>query len=131
MDVTGIWIVFPPWIYAVVISLAGRWGEARWDVQGRTWSELLSRDWGSILVINLVFMSLIPTSLLTAIGVLLPFQGARAGLSLGLLAFLFGSVPSRLLAAQDMGWDKTLWLVLIDLLRIAGSLTIVGLLAAT
>lgn len=130
MAVSGIWIVFPPWLYAVVVSLLGRWGQRQWlsrpDLRGSLWPD----DWGTILITNLVFLSLVPTSLLSVIGVLLPFNGARAGLSLGLLAFLFGSVPSRLTDSADIGWDRTLWFILIDFIRVGGAMTIVGYLVA-
>jgi hypothetical protein len=78
----------------------------------------------------LVFLSLVPTSLLSVIGVLLPFNGARAGLSLGLLAFLFGAVPIRLIESSESGWDRALWSVLIDFIRVGGAMTIVGYLVA-
>ena len=64
------------------------------------------------------------------IGVLLPFHGTRAGLSLGLLAFVFGSVPARLFDASESGWDRTLWMILIDLLRVGGAMAIIGYLVA-
>lgn len=130
MAVSGIWIVFPPWLYAVVISLLGRWGQRRWLRRPEQNGSLWPSDWGTILITNLVFLSLVPTSLLSVIGVLLPFNGARAGLSLGLLAFLFGSVPSRLTDSADLGWDRTLWLILIDFIRVGGAMTIVGYLVA-
>lgn len=130
MAVSGIWIVFPPWLYAVVISLLGRWGQKRWLSRTQSSDSAWPQDWGTILITNLVFLSLIPTSLLSVIGVLLPFNGARAGLSLGLLAFLFGSVPSRLIDSSDLGWDRTLWLILIDFVRVGGAMTIVGYLVA-
>lgn len=130
MAVSGIWIIFPPWLYAVVISLLGRWGQRRWLSRAQPAESAWPQDWGTILITNLVFLSLIPTSLLSVIGVLLPFNGARAGLSLGLLAFLFGSVPSRLIDSSDLGWDRTLWLILIDFIRVGGAMTIVGYLVA-
>lgn len=131
----GIWIVIPPWFFAVLVSLIGRWGEGKWlrtstaeesSSSHRFWPD----NWGAMLITNLVFLSLVPTSLLAVIGVLLPFNGARAGLSLGLLAFLLGCVPSRLLDAHDAGWDRTLWVLLIDLLRVGGAMAIVGYLVA-
>jgi hypothetical protein len=133
--VSGIWIVFPPWLYAVLVSLIGRWGQSRWIVTSASdrpapGRALWPADWSTVLITNLVFLSLIPTSLLSVIGALLPFNGARAGLSLGLLAFMFGCVPSRLLHASESGWDLTLWLILIDLLRVGGALAIVGFLVA-
>lgn len=127
---SGIWIIFPPWLYAVVVSLLGRWGQKRWLSRTQPAESAWPQDWGTILITNLVFLSLIPTSLLSVIGVLLPFNGARAGLSLGLLAFLFGSVPSRLIDSSDLGWDRTLWLILIDFIRVGGAMTIVGYLVA-
>jgi len=132
--VSGIWIVFPPWIYAIAVSMAGRWGQARLfqsfgsASDGHEWYR--PGDWGAIVVTNLVFLSLIPISLLAVIGALLPFSGARAGLSLGILAFLFGCTPVRILEARQFGWDRTLWLILIDLLRVGGAMAIVGFLVA-
>ncbi len=132
---SGLWIVFPPWLYAVLLSFIGRWGQSRLTGDPRGEMKNSSRtfwpnDWSTILVTNLVFLSLVPISLLSVIGVLLPFHGARAGLSLGLLAFMFGSVPARLFDAAETGWDRTLWLVLIDLLRVGGAMAIVGFLVA-
>lgn len=132
---SGLWIVFPPWIFAVIISFVGQWGRFRFagsssvgenESESRPWLN----DWSTILITNLVFLSLIPISLLSVIGVLLPFNGARAGLSLGLLAFVFGSVPARLFDATETGWDRALWMILIDLLRIGGAMAIVGYLIA-
>ena len=132
---TGIWIVIPPWLYAVLVSLVGKWGEGVWlrrpaVAEPRASHGFWPDNWGAMLITNLVFLSLVPTSLLAVIGVLLPFNGARAGLSLGLLAFLLGCVPSRLLDAHDAGWDRTLWAILIDLLRVGGAMAIVGYLVA-
>lgn len=125
----GLWVVFPSWFYAVAATYFGRWGEAHWlrrphDAQGAPVS--IRGDWGIILITNLVFLSLVPVSLLSVIGVLLPFGGARAGLSLGLVAFLFGCVPARLMDVEHHGWDRTLWAILIDLLRLGGALMIIG-----
>jgi hypothetical protein len=128
---SGLWIVLPPWIFAVAISFIGQWGRFRFSgslkasgggTEGHSWLS----DWSTILITNLVFLSLMPISLLSVIGVLLPFNGARAGLSMGLLAFVFGSVPARLFDAAETGWDRALWMILIDLLRIGGAMAIVG-----
>ena len=132
---SGLWIVFPPWLFAVLVSFLGRWGQSRFVTRPAPAGQPLShrlwpRDWSTILISNLVFMSLVPISLLSVIGVLLPFHGARAGLSLGLLAFIFGAIPVRLFDANDSGWDYTLWMILIDLLRLGGSMALVGLLVA-
>lgn len=134
MAVSGIWIVIPSWLYAVAVSLLGRLGQGRW-LSRRGVDEALPPhwwpgDWGNLLITNLVFLSIIPISLLSVIDVILPFTGARAGLALGLLAFLFGATPLRLLDASEQGWDRTLWNLLIDLLRIGGAMTIVGALVA-
>ena len=128
-----LWIVFPPWIYAVLVSFIGYWGQSRLCARSpegtaETPPRLWPHEWGTILLTNLVFLSLVPISLLSVIGVLLPFHGARAGLSLGLLAFVFGCVPARLFDAAEAGWDRTLWLILIDLLRVGGAMAIVGFL---
>lgn len=135
LAVSGLWIVFPPWLYAVVLTLIGRWGEARWLTRPDSnlpapYRRLWPRDWSTILISNLVFLSLIPTSLLSVIGVLLPFNGARAGFSLGLLSYMLGCVPARLLDASESGWDLTLWRIFIDLLRVGGAMALVGLLVA-
>lgn len=127
----GLWIVFPPWLYAVLVSLLGRWGQTRiaaaaLDVPSKSPRRLWPADWSTILITNLVFLALVPISLLSVIGVLLPFHGARAGLSLGLLAFVFGCVPTRLFDATEVGWDRTLWMILIDLLRVGGAMALVG-----
>ncbi|HWO56585.1 MAG TPA: hypothetical protein VNN55_03355 [bacterium] len=134
MAVSGIWIVIPSWLYAVAVSLLGRLGQGRW-LSHRTVDEAphphwWPGDWGNLLITNLVFLSIIPISLLSVIDVILPFTGARAGLALGLLAFVFGATPLRLLDASEQGWDRTLWSLLIDLLRIGGAMTIVGALVS-
>ncbi len=127
---TGLWVVLPSWIYAVVATYFGRWGEAHWLKRGRHATTDAAvpvlGDWGIILITNLVFLSLVPVSLLSVIGVLLPFGGARAGLSLGLVAFLFGCVPARLIDVEHHGWDRTLWAILIDLVRLGGAFLIIG-----
>ncbi len=124
-----IWIVIPPWIYAVFVCWAGRWGEWRWI--GRSGSETESRplSFGGIgvtLITNLIFLSLLPTTVLTLTYTMLPFEGARAGLALGVAAYLFGCVPARLLDVTRQGWDRTFWGLLIDLLRVGGALYLVG-----
>lgn len=124
-----IWIVIPPWIYAVLVTWAGRWGEWRWI--GRNGSETESHrpsfgDVGVTLMTNLIFLSLLPTSVLMLTYTMLPFEGARAGLALGLAAYLFGCVPARLLDVTRRGWDHTFWELLIDLLRVGGALYLVG-----
>jgi len=126
----GLWVILPSWVYAVAATYLGRWGEVHWlkksghETHGMT-SPVLG-DWGIVLITNLVFLSLVPVSLLSVIGVLLPFGGARAGLSLGLVAFLFGCVPARLIAVEQHGWDHTLWAILIDLLRLGGAFLLIG-----
>lgn len=124
-----IWIVIPPWIYAVLITWAGRWGEGRWI--GRNASETESRRLsfdgiGVTLITNLIFLSLLPTSVLILTYTMLPFEGARAGLALGLAAYLLGCVPARLLDVTRQGWDRTCWELLVDLLRVGGALYLVG-----
>lgn len=134
MAVSGLWIVIPSWLYAVAVSLVGRFGQSRWvacqSPSDRAPEPAWFGDWGNLLITNLVFLSILPISLLSVLGVFLPFTSARAGLALGLLAFLFGSVPMRLLDAAEQGWDRTLWKLLIDLLRIGGAMAIVGALVA-
>lgn len=132
---SGLWIVLPPWIYAVLVSFLGRWGQMHIAGPTLVGTEASPRrgwltDWSTVLITNLVFLSLVPISLLSVIGVLLPFNGARAGLALGLLAFVFGNVPARLFDAAEIGWDRALWLILIDLLRVGGAMAIVGYLVA-
>ena len=126
----GLWVILPSWVYAVAATYFGRWGETHWLKRGRhqvqeTAAPVLG-DWGVILITNLLFLSLVPVSLLSVIGVLLPFGGARAGLSLGLVAFLFGCVPVRLIEVERHGWDHTLWAILIDLLRLGGAFLLIG-----
>lgn len=124
-----IWIVIPPWIYAVLVTWAGRWGEMRWF--GREDSESESRRLpfngiGITLTTNLIFLSLLPTSVLILTYTMLPFEGARAGLALGMAAYILGCVPSRLLDVARQGWDRTFWGLLVDLLRVGGALYLVG-----
>ncbi|MEW5702422.1 MAG: hypothetical protein AB1792_09355 [Candidatus Zixiibacteriota bacterium] len=130
----GIWVILPPWIWAVVITALGRWGEGRL-------SRLLSRDrvpiadapgnpWWSVLITNLVFLSLLPTLVLSFFQFMLPFEGARAGLAVGIAAFVFGIAPVRLIDRIEIGWDRTAWRLLVDLLRVGGALMLVGWLVA-
>lgn len=127
----GLWIFFPPWAYAVVITLLGRWGESRWlrfpesGSYGAT-GERRRHSGGSMIVTNLFFLSLVPTTLLVWTRGMLPFEGPRAGLALGIAAFLLGCVPVRLLGVDQAGWDRTLWGLFIDLMRVGGALLIIG-----
>ncbi|HUU46854.1 MAG TPA: hypothetical protein VM118_14095 [Acidobacteriota bacterium] len=127
----ALWIFFPPWVYAVVVTWLGRWGESRWirhhgadrsvPVHERVW-----RTSGSVIITNLFFLSLLPTTLLVWTRGMLPVEGPRAGLALALAAFAFGCVPSRLLDVGRLGWDRTLWGLFVDLVRVGGALLLIG-----
>ncbi len=129
MGTTGNLIrIIPPWLLGVAVTLVGHWGDRRWFSQR---SDLASGGsvWDSISVVlfaNLLFLGLLPTMILDFIQPMIPFTGARAGLAVALLGFLFGLVPARLLDAPRTGWDRAFWLLLIDFLRLGGALTLIG-----
>lgn len=123
------WIVIPPWIYAVVVTWLGQWRADHLSTASGGRSVGADGWWnylGPTLLTNLVFCSLLPTAVLTLTYAMLPFEGAQTGLAVGLAAFLFGNAPARLLDWKRQGWDLTLWLLLIDLLRVGGSLWMIG-----
>lgn len=129
--VRNIWTIIPPWAYAMLVGWLGRWGESRWAPSGdaveqSTVPPAPTVTLGHGAITTLVFLSLLPSALLTILGPMIPFEGARAGLALGIVAFLFGCVPMRLLDVRGRGWDLTLWMILVDLLRVGGALSIVG-----
>jgi hypothetical protein len=130
------WIVLPPWAYAVVVTWLGQYGEGRLMRAARSdaASAAAATDrsvWGVSLITNLVFLSLLPTAALSFFQLMLPFEGGRAGLAVGIAAFVFGCVPARVLDHAEIGWDRTAWRLLIDLLRVGGALTLVGWLVAS
>lgn len=125
------WILtLPPGLWAFLVTLLGRWGEHRLAGHSGTragasgesvWSRL-----AGLLGVNLVFFGILPSFLLFVFQPLLPFQGARAGLALGVAVFVLGLLPARILDAPDRGWDHAAWLMLIDFSRAAGALTLAG-----
>lgn len=115
----------------MLVGWLGRWGERRWTPSGDGIDQTPENaaptvTWGHGAITTLVFLSLLPSALLSILGPMIPFEGARAGLALGIVAFVFGCVPIRLLEVRSRGWDVTLWMILIDLLRVGGALSIVG-----
>ncbi|HEX9750167.1 MAG TPA: hypothetical protein VGB22_02590 [candidate division Zixibacteria bacterium] len=126
------WTVIPPWLYAVVVTLLGRWGARLWLRRGSIGQPSdggILDHLGAAMLANLVFLSLLPMLVLLSTGPMLPLSGARAGLALGMAAYLFGCVPTRLLDVGLHGWDRSLWNLLVDLLRVGGACLLVGWLA--
>ena len=128
----NLWILIPPCVYGIIVTLIGRWGEKRLLAQSDSRAHGL-RSAGSpwvglaILVLtNFIFLSLIPALTLAFFQPMIPFFGARAGLALGLAALFFGIVPVRLLDASHRGWNHAFWMILIDFVRVAGALTLIG-----
>jgi hypothetical protein len=122
-------IILPPWAFAVLVTWLGHWGEThvfptRIAQNGQATDRHF--DWSAVLIINLILLSLIPSAMLSRVGMMLPFQGARAGLAVGIAAYLFGCVPIRLLERHHHGWDLTAWRLLIDMLRVGGAFLLVG-----
>ena len=65
----SIWITLPPWLFAVAITLVGRWGDRRFFRHTGVDEEHMTTGgaWitaGTILFANLFFLSLIPTIVL-------------------------------------------------------------------
>ena len=120
-------ILLPPWIFALLVTWLGQWGERFLIKTGRT-AELATSASGTFAIIasSLVFLSILPTFALTIFQPMLPFVGAQAGLALGVAAFLFGLLPARLCDVRQQGWDRTIWMMLIDFVRVVGALTMVG-----
>jgi hypothetical protein len=129
----SLWLLIPPWLCSVIVTLIGRWGERRLvspEGASQPTSERSSRSiWfglANLLFTNLIFLSLLPTIVLMMFQPMMPFLGARAGLALALAAFLFGIAPLRLIDAPQRGWNHAFWILFIDLLRVGGSLTLIG-----
>jgi hypothetical protein len=129
---TDLWIILPPWVWSVAVTLFGRWIDQRWvshasrPTTSTEAHQPITTDWRVILVSHLAFLSLLPIAVLSVIHPIIPFSGSRAGLAMGLAAFLFGMAPMRLIEARAPGWNVTLWRILIDLLRVGGALTLAG-----
>lgn len=128
---TSFWITLPPWLFAVAVTLFGRWGDRRFFLR----AEMTEHDstssgaWvtaGTILFANLFFLSLIPTIVLAMFQPMLPFVGAQAGLALAIAVVFFGLVPARLLDGPYHGWDRAFWLIFIDFIRVGGALMLIG-----
>jgi hypothetical protein len=120
--------IIPPWALGVAVTLLGRWGEKRW-FSAPPASPHAASLWSSMSVMlfaNLVFLALIPTAILDFIQPMLPFTGARAGLAVAMVGFVFGLVPARLCETPRTGWDHAFWMMLMDLLRLGGALTLIG-----
>ena len=120
--------IIPPWALGVGVTLLGRWGERRWFSTTGVFDRV-GFPWGHISVIlfaNLLFLSLLPTIILDFIKPMIPFTGARAGLAVAIVGFMFGLVPARLIDATRTGWDHAFWLMLVDFLRLCGALTLIG-----
>ena len=127
-DLGNLLRVIPPWVLAVAVTLLGRWGERRWFAS-RTGSGAAASPWSDMFVMllaNLFFLALLPTAVLDFIQPMIPFTGARAGLAVALASFAFGLVPARLFDVPRTGWDHAFWLLLVDFLRLSGSLTLIG-----
>ena len=127
----SIWITLPPWLFAVAITLVGRWGDRRFFRHTGVDEEHMTTGgaWitaGTILFANLFFLSLIPTIVLAMFQPLLPFVGVQAGLALAIAVVFFGIIPARLLDAPYHGWDRAFWLIFIDLIRVGGALMLIG-----
>ena len=119
--------IVPPWFYATAVTMLGYWGERRWLT--RVSSKPCSPMWAvfpTILLGNLIFLALLPTLVLDIIQPMIPFSGARAGLAVAMAGFIFGLIPARLFDGAERGWDHTFWLLLVDLLRLGGTLTLIG-----
>jgi hypothetical protein len=126
-------LLIPPWLYSVAITLIGRWGEHRLVPplgEPQPSAEQPHRSmWfalANLLFVNLVFLSLVPTLVLMMFQPMLPFVGARAGLALAIAAFILGIAPVRLIDAPKRGVNHAFWVLFIDLLRVGGSLTLIG-----
>ena len=129
---SNLWILIPPWVYAVLMTVVGRWGERhllpladdrahRADLARSPWISL-----ANLLFTNFVFLSLLPSLVLAVFQPMIPFFGARAGLALAVAVLLFGIFPARLLDAPRQGWNRAFWMIMADFVRVAGALTLAG-----
>ncbi len=120
-------ILIPPWIFAVLVTWSGQWGERMLLKTAPTAGPATSASGTfAIIISNLIFLSILPTFALTIFQPMLPFVGAQAGLAMGVAAFLFGLLPARLCDVKHQGWDRTIWMMLVDFVRVVGALTMVG-----
>ena len=128
----NLWILIPPWVYAVVITVAGRWGERRFlplpddRAHGANPARSPWISLANLVITNFIFLSLIPSVVLAVFQPMIPFFGARAGLALAVAVLLFGIFPARLLDAPRQGWNRAFWMILTDFVRVAGALTLAG-----
>ena len=124
---SSIWIIVTVWLYTLLITVVGRWGERYFTQPPGVRSPTVS--WAGVithLAATLLFLVMLPAAVLSLFGPLLPFQGAQAGLALAIVVVLFGLVPARLLDSSRTGWEYAFWALFIDLLRVGGALTLVG-----
>lgn len=123
--------IIPPWLCGTAVTMLGHWGERRWFADDALKPHLLLwAELPTILLGNLIFLALLPTLVLSIIQPMIPFTGAKAGLAVAVAGYLFGLIPARLFEGAQRGWDRTFWLLLVDLLRLGGALTLIGWLIA-
>lgn len=120
-------LILPPWLYAVVITLIGRWGERYF---ARTSRPTANDDgWialANILITTLLFLSFLPILVMSLFGPLLPFTGAQSGLAVAIAIIVFGLLPVRLMEGTRTGWDYAFWALFIDFARVGGTFTMIG-----
>ena len=125
----NLWILIPPCVYGVIITLIGHWGEKRLLADRPHGHETGRSPWAglaNLVLINFIFLSVLPAIILAVFQPMIPFFGARAGLALAVAVLFFGIVPARLFDAPRRGWNHAFWMILIDFVRVAGALTLVG-----
>jgi len=113
----------------VIITLIGHWGEKRLladHLQGQRSTKSPWAGLANLVLINFIFLSFLPAIILEVFQPMIPFLGARAGLALGIVVLFFGIVPARLFDAPRQGWNHAFWMILVDFVRVAGALTMVG-----
>ena len=125
----NLWILIPPCLYGVIITLIGHWGEKRLLADRFQVKKPSRSPWAglaNLVLINFIFLALLPALILAVFQPMIPFLGARAGLALGIAVLFFGIVPARLFDAPRQGWNHAFWMILVDFVRVAGALTMVG-----
>ena len=125
----NLWILIPPCVYGVIITLIGHWGEKRLLADRSHGHNTGRSPWAglaNLVLINFIFLSVLPTIILAVFQPMIPFFGARAGLALAVAVLFFGIVPARLFDAPRRGWNHAFWMILIDFVRVTGALTLVG-----
>ena len=119
-------------LYLLVVSILLDWFERRSGVAGSVPPELLERTGGAWFTVNflmeMLFYVVIPTITYAFFYLVIPLSGVKAGMAAALVALALGGVPiiMTLSVRVKLSMRYLLFLLLSYLIKISGSLAIIG-----